>query len=262
MVAASVNGRPECNMADCESEVHRLPASNQDGSARNVAAAVTMVNNNARVPQHPLPAGPDKDPVGQGPRCVTIYKTETGFGFNVRGQVSEGGQLRSINGQLYAPLQHVSAVLPRGAAEKAGVRKGDRILEVWVEGSVPSTRVPDPRLSVNHQDRTTPTAALTKTRCAPTRLRLWECSTPKCAGIRTGVIHNWSPKNQTWDSSAALVLTRFGVFANIKILLILRLLNERFAKWMTQETRIYRSTSFDIPKLSQDLISVFRYEWL
>ncbi|KAL7304407.1 hypothetical protein TKK_0003205 [Trichogramma kaykai] len=65
-----------------------------------------------------------------GPRRVTISKTETGFGFNVRGQVSEGGQLRSINGELYAPLQHVSAVLPHGAAEKAGVRKGDRILEV------------------------------------------------------------------------------------------------------------------------------------
>lgn len=25
-----------------------------------------------------------------GPRVVTIHKTETGFGFNVRGQVSEG----------------------------------------------------------------------------------------------------------------------------------------------------------------------------
>ncbi|KMQ97925.1 sorting nexin-27 [Lasius niger] len=120
-------------MADCESEVHRLAATNQDGSARNTTT-VTMVNNNAaRVPQHPpAVAGQDRqDPVGQGPRCVTIYKTETGFGFNVRGQVSEGGQLRSINGELYAPLQHVSAVLPRGAAEKAGVRKGDRILEVY-----------------------------------------------------------------------------------------------------------------------------------
>lgn len=41
-----------------------------------------------------------------------------------------GGQLRSINGELYAPLQHVSAVLDHGAAEKAGIRKGDRILEV------------------------------------------------------------------------------------------------------------------------------------
>ncbi|XP_052755765.1 sorting nexin-27 isoform X1 [Galleria mellonella] len=73
-----------------------------------------------------------------GPRRVTIYKTETGFGFNVRGQVSEGGQLRSINGELYAPLQHVSAVLEQGAAELAGIRKGDRILEVNgvnVEGS-------------------------------------------------------------------------------------------------------------------------------
>lgn len=65
-----------------------------------------------------------------GPRVVTICKTETGFGFNVRGQVSEGGPLKSINGELYAPLQHVSAVLKEGAAEKAGIRKGDRILEV------------------------------------------------------------------------------------------------------------------------------------
>lgn len=68
--------------------------------------------------------------VASGPRVVTIYKTETGFGFNVRGQISEGGQLRSINGQLYAPLQHVSACLDNGAAEKAGIKKGDRILEV------------------------------------------------------------------------------------------------------------------------------------
>lgn len=54
----------------------------------------------------------------------------TGFGFNVKGQVSEGGQLRSINGELYAPLQHVSAVLRGGAAAKAGLLKGDRILQV------------------------------------------------------------------------------------------------------------------------------------
>lgn len=72
----------------------------------------------------------NKQQMPLGPRAVTIYKTQTGFGFNVRGQVSEGGQLRSINGELYAPLQHVSAVLGGGAAEKAGIRKGDRILEV------------------------------------------------------------------------------------------------------------------------------------
>ena len=72
------------------------------------------------------------------PHVVTIHKTETGFGFNVRGQVSEGGNLKSINGELYAPLQHISAVLPGGAAEVAGVFRGDRILEVnnmSVEGS-------------------------------------------------------------------------------------------------------------------------------
>ena len=68
--------------------------------------------------------------VPRGPRTVTITKTETGFGFNVRGQVCEGGQLRSINGELYGPLQHVSAVLEAGAAQQAGVLKGDRILEV------------------------------------------------------------------------------------------------------------------------------------
>jgi|SRR6218665_801202 len=65
-----------------------------------------------------------------GPRRVVITKSETGFGFNVRGQVSEGGQLRSINGELYAPMQHVSAVLPGGSAERCGIRKGDRIFEV------------------------------------------------------------------------------------------------------------------------------------
>ncbi|XP_064648615.1 sorting nexin-27-like isoform X3 [Lineus longissimus] len=74
------------------------------------------------------PLNPDGPP--SGPRVVTVVKTETGFGFNVRGQVSEGGQLRSINGELYAPLQHVSAVLEGGAAERAGILKGDRILEV------------------------------------------------------------------------------------------------------------------------------------
>ena len=53
-----------------------------------------------------------------------------GFGFNIRGQICEGGVLRSINGDLYPPLQHVSAVLEGGAAENAGLFKGDRILEV------------------------------------------------------------------------------------------------------------------------------------
>ena len=60
------------------------------------------------------------------PHVVSIHKTETGFGFNVRGQVSEGGTLKSINGELYAPLQHVSAVLEGGAAQVAGVFKGDK----------------------------------------------------------------------------------------------------------------------------------------
>lgn len=99
-----------------------------------VSAMVGNAGNNGRLNPSSLPQESKASATAAshqgGPRCVTIYKTETGFGFNVRGQVSEGGQLRSINGELYAPLQHVSAVLPHGAAEKAGVRKGDRILEV------------------------------------------------------------------------------------------------------------------------------------
>ncbi|KAL7073185.1 hypothetical protein ACQ4LE_007283 [Meloidogyne hapla] len=73
---------------------------------------------------------PMKDASTSGPHFITICKSESGFGFNVKGQVSEGGQLRFYCGQLYAPLQHVSAVLADGAADKAGLRPGDRIVEV------------------------------------------------------------------------------------------------------------------------------------
>ena len=64
------------------------------------------------------------------PRRVTVVKNQHGFGFNVRGQVSEGGQLKSIAGQLYAPMQYISAVMKEGPAEAAGLSVGDRILEV------------------------------------------------------------------------------------------------------------------------------------
>lgn len=64
------------------------------------------------------------------PHTVTVVKTEHGFGFNVRGQVAEGGQLKSIGGQLYAPMQYISAVMDDGPAQKAGLRVGDRIVEV------------------------------------------------------------------------------------------------------------------------------------
>ena len=66
----------------------------------------------------------------KGLRRVFIRKSETGFGFNVRGQVSEGGALKLYNGEFYAPLQQVSAVLAGGAAETAGLCRGDRIFEV------------------------------------------------------------------------------------------------------------------------------------
>ena len=68
--------------------------------------------------------------IDRGPRKIFIKKSETGFGFNVRGQVSEGGPLKLFNGEFYAPLQQVSAVLRGGAAERAGLNRGDRILDV------------------------------------------------------------------------------------------------------------------------------------
>ena len=60
------------------------------------------------------------------PHPVVITKGPQGFGFNVRGQIDEGGQLRSINGSLYAPLQHISNVVEGGPADEAGVLTGDR----------------------------------------------------------------------------------------------------------------------------------------
>lgn len=93
-------------------------SSDEYGAYRPVAHSQSRYHSRYRTPFNPKP------------HLVTIVKSQTGFGFNVKGQVSEGGQLRSINGDLYAPLQHVSAVLPGGAAERAGLRKGDRILQV------------------------------------------------------------------------------------------------------------------------------------
>ena len=62
------------------------------------------------------------------PHSVVIVKGKQGFGFNVRGQIDEGGQLRSINGRLYPPLQHISNVITGGPADEAGVHVGDRYI--------------------------------------------------------------------------------------------------------------------------------------
>ena len=75
------------------------------------------------------PADPDEDKI-RSPHTVKVVKSSQGFGFNVRGQVSEGGQLKSIGGELYAPMQYISAVLEGGPAEEAGLKVGDRILDV------------------------------------------------------------------------------------------------------------------------------------
>ncbi|CAF0871894.1 unnamed protein product [Didymodactylos carnosus] len=57
--------------------------------------------------------------------CILIeyLKKDSGFGFNVRGQIYEEGSVKSIDGTLYGPIQHVSTVTGKGSAEKAGLRK-------------------------------------------------------------------------------------------------------------------------------------------
>lgn len=72
----------------------------------------------------------EQENINHAPHDVKVVKNQQGFGFNVRGQVSEGGQLKSIGGELYAPMQYISAVLENGPASAAGLRVGDRILEV------------------------------------------------------------------------------------------------------------------------------------
>ncbi|XP_062395126.1 sorting nexin-27b isoform X2 [Sardina pilchardus] len=110
-------------MADVAEEygINSAVPSLQHSSSRNGTSVSSAAGNGS---------GPAATTVTTGPRLVRIVKSDSGYGFNVRGQVSEGGQLRSIHGELYAPLQHVSAVLPGGAADRAGISKGDRILEV------------------------------------------------------------------------------------------------------------------------------------
>ena len=65
------------------------------------------------------------------PRVIKLKKKKT-FGFKVRGQVTEGGPRWLINGKVYPCLQIVSAVVGDTPAEEAGIKVGDRILEMYV----------------------------------------------------------------------------------------------------------------------------------
>lgn len=148
---AANNHSPEKLLFDDDNEsnerVNKVNSHNNSNHSSSSPTTPRKTTNNCKIVNNQSisisssPSHLDKNPTTQmsnntttttvsGPRVVTIYKTETGFGFNVRGQISEGGQLRSIAGKLYPPLQHVSACLHQGAAEKAGIKKGDRILEV------------------------------------------------------------------------------------------------------------------------------------
>ena len=86
-----------------------------------------------KIPSSGIISNPIKpSTIANAPRSIIVRKSSNGFGFNVRGQVFEGGQVKAIHGTLYGPLQHVSAVSSRGSAEKAGLCVGDKILEVYV----------------------------------------------------------------------------------------------------------------------------------
>ena len=106
------------------------------------ASSESMEDSTAEPEQEPnSPTNGDTEVILRTPHSVTIKKTARGFGFNLRGQVSEGGQLRSIGGELYGPMQHISYVLEGGPADQAGVKDGDRILEVNGESAEGATHV-------------------------------------------------------------------------------------------------------------------------
>lgn len=41
---------------------------------------------------------------------VEVHRGSSGFGFNIKGTVQEGGVMQAINGRLYPPLQYISHV--------------------------------------------------------------------------------------------------------------------------------------------------------
>ena len=65
---------------------------------------------------------------------MTIYKSKTGFGFNVSLKFSEEGILRKIlrriSGELNTPLYYVRDVEELGVADNADLLDGDRIIEM------------------------------------------------------------------------------------------------------------------------------------
>jgi sorting nexin-27 len=85
---------------------------------------------NEELSRNSIYANLSKDDENQFIRKINLKKSDSGFGFNVRGQVSEGGPVKLFKNQFFAPLQQVSAVLKNGAADKAGLICGDRIIEV------------------------------------------------------------------------------------------------------------------------------------
>ncbi|OAF68424.1 hypothetical protein A3Q56_03844 [Intoshia linei] len=61
---------------------------------------------------------------------ITTNAEDNEYGFQINGQTFEGGQLRSVGGILYGPMQTVSSVTKDSLAYKAGLRIGDRIRSV------------------------------------------------------------------------------------------------------------------------------------
>ena len=50
------------------------------------------------------------EPLGDDEYMADIHRGSTGFGFNIKGTVQEGGVMQAINGRLFPPLQYVSFV--------------------------------------------------------------------------------------------------------------------------------------------------------
>ncbi len=55
-------------------------------------------------------------PLGEDEFMVVVNRGSTGFGFNIKGTVQEGGVMQAINGRLFPPLQYISHVDERASS--------------------------------------------------------------------------------------------------------------------------------------------------
>lgn len=64
------------------------------------------------------------------PRIVHLKTDKKNFGFNLKGPLSSGGTMRSLNGGLYPPLHYIYSMDVHHCAIKSDLKIYDTILEM------------------------------------------------------------------------------------------------------------------------------------